>query len=205
MIISFKMIYRQYVILIFLYLFSIPSKASWTTEPYLGYGQLSLALGNKTLVKGEGVGYILGARTGWQLGSLFIGGDYSRNGPFKVTFRDRVYGTSITSGLFTIFSGGVGAKYSFGSWMLWVGTYPYHVLEEHRIDFQLKGTMNRYGLGFVLDSKLNIYFQFETSNIQMSNPNSATLGIICYGSGSSSDCPHTGSTDTISFILSSTI
>ncbi len=197
------MIHRQYFISFLVLFFSISLKAEWFTEPYLGYGQLTTSLGNKAIIDGEGMGYLLGAKTGLKLNSLFIGADYARSGPFKVMYKSSIYGTSITSGLFTSYSGGLGLKYSFGSWSIWYGRYPYHVLEEQRIDFQMKGSMNRWGLGFVIDQKTLVYFQYESSKVQMSNPNATTTSILCYGSPI--NCPLTGESTIISFVLSAAI
>lgn len=195
--------HRQCLIVSLVLFFSLNIQASWQTEPYLGYGQLSAELGNKSLIDGEGMSYILGVRTGVKYSSFFWGIDYTRSGPFKVLFKSPVYGTSITSGLFTSFNGGVGVNYSFGSWSIWLGQYPYHVLEEHRIDFQMKGVMTRVGLGFSIDQKTNVYFQYENSSVKINNPNTTTSAILCYGTPL--DCSLVGKTTLISIIISASI
>jgi len=198
------MTYLQYLIGSLILFITLSANAVWLTEPYLGYGQLSLQLGNIAMVDGESTGYTLGARTGLQAGPLFFGADYSRSGPYHMTFKNSYYGSSIDSGLFTVFSGGLGVKYTFGSWMLWIGKYPYHFVEEHKIDFQLKGAMDRVGLGWIIDQHLNLYFQYETSTLELKSPSTTSLMIFCYNTPSD-DCSHSGKTSTISFILSANV
>jgi hypothetical protein len=194
--------------LLFVIILSLPicySHASWVTEPYLGFGQLSLKLGDEVLINGEATSYSLGIRSGIQLGqNLVLAADYSRAGPYQVKFKVRHYGTSIDSGYFTLYSGGLGLRYTFGNWMLWAGQYPYHVLEEHKIDFQLKGTMKRVGIGLTLDSKTNIYFHYDTSSVSMSQPSSTAQSIICYNT-IYDECTKTGTSTTLFFAISSTI
>ena len=157
----------QSLILIVLLSSTLAAPASWLTEPYIGYGQLSLKLGDEVIINGEATSYILGAKTGFQIGqNIYIAADYSRAGPYEIKFKQRYYGASIDSGYFNLYSGGIGVEYNFGTWMLWYGLYPYHVLAENKIDFQLKGQMKRLGLGFSLDAKTKLYFNYENSSLR---------------------------------------
>lgn len=195
----------QLLFTIFLFLYPQALLANIVTKPYLGFGQMSLSLGNESLIKGESSSYVLGAQTGIMLGpNFYLALDYTRAGPYSVKFKNNYYGTSIDSGFFTLYSGGVGIEYTRGSWMLWYGTYPYHALEEHRIDFQMKGTMTRTGLGFTLDSKLSLYFHYEKSNLSIKDPTSTARNIICYTSPTD-ECSLTGRSSTLFFSLVATL
>jgi hypothetical protein len=181
------------------------AKAAWITEPYLGYGQISLKLGDEMLINGESTSYVLGARTGYKMGAnLLLAADYSRAGPYNLKFKNRYYGTSIDSGLFTLYTAGLGIELQLGQWMLWLGGYPYHTLEEHKIDMQMKGSLRRAGLGFSLDAKTSIYFQYESSELKMENPSSTAQSIICYNTNID-QCKKTGTATGLSFIITAHI
>lgn len=197
--------FLQLLILIEILICTQHSKAGWETNPYLGYGQLSLQLGDEVLVNGQAASYVLGVKSGWSLGQNFlIALDYSRSGPFELGFKHRYYGTSIDSGLFTLFSGGLGLEYNIGSWTFWYGSYPYHTLEEQRIDFQMKGTMTRLGIGIDLDSKTTVHFNYETSKLSLKDPSYTVRSIICYNS-SIQECTTTGQSMTLFFAISAKI
>ncbi len=195
----------QWLFALFLFLHAQTLSAGLVTKPYLGFGQLSLSLGSEQLIKGESTSYILGARSGVKLGeNFYLAADYSRAGPYNLKFKNNYYGTSIDSGLFTLYSGGIGIEYLVGSWMLWYGIYPYHALEEHRIDFQMKGAMTRAGIGLTLDAKLSLSFQSETSSLNIKDPTATALSIICYNS-TTDQCAKTGRSSTLFFSLVSII
>ncbi len=98
----------------------------------------------------------------------------------------------------------MGLEASLGSWNFYYGQYPYHTLEEHKIDFQMKGTMNRMGIGLDLDSKAKITFVYESSTLDMKNPTGTVSSILCYNTPIE-DCKTSGTSHSLYFVISAPI
>lgn len=175
------------------------SFAEWVTKPYLGYGQMSLQMGSENLIDSQASSYTLGAQTGILIGSnLYIGADYSRSGPFTMPLKNSYYGDAFKNGLFTLYSGGYGIQYNFRGITLWVGTYAYHRLEEHRIDLRMKGNLTRVSLGFNIDSVFSVNLNYDKSTLTMIDETNSALSLMCYGVPQDS-CSKTGATSHLYF------
>jgi hypothetical protein len=177
----------QWLIHILFVLSSYPAEGAWVTKPYLGFGQMNLSLGQGLLINGSSTGSVLGAKTGWMMSpNFYLALDYSRSGPFLLPFKDSIYGTSITSGLFALTSGGLGLEYQGQRWSFWYGRYLLQTLQEHRVDFQMKGAMQRLGLGFALDPKFTLNLYSDFSEFSLASSNAVTDSLLCYGTSATS-------------------